>query len=114
MSIKGAAYRLIPLLKDTYWYVRKNAAGALVKLGKLGLNALIAYLEIDDKNAREMIVQTLEENGIVEQAILNLQSEDEVIKNESLKLVKALSEKGFNRYLENYRSTMPIIDELIG
>jgi HEAT repeat protein len=114
MSIKGAAYRLIPLLKDKYWYVRKNAAGALVKLGKLGLNALIAYLEIDDKNAREMIVQTLEENGIVEQAILNLQSGDEAIKNESLNLIKAVSEKGFNQYLENYRSTMPIIDKLIG
>ncbi len=114
MSIKGAAYRLVPLLKDKYWHVRKNAAGALVKLGKLGLNALIAYMEIDDKNAREMIVQTLEENGMVEQAIVNLQREDETIKNESFKLIKALSEKGFNQYLENYRSTMPVIEKLIG
>jgi HEAT repeat protein len=113
MSLKGAAYRLIPLLKDKNWFVRKNAAEALVKLGKLGIMTLLAYLDIDDRYARDMIIQTLEENGIVETAIRNLTAHDESEKKEALKIIRTVIGKGYRQYLNNFRSSNKIVKKML-
>jgi hypothetical protein len=113
MSLKGAAYRLIPLLKDKNWFVRKNAAEALVKLGKLGIMTLLAYLDIDDRYARDMIIQTLEENGIVEAAVGNLTAEDEKEKKEALKIIRTVIGKGYRQYLNNFRSSNEIVKKML-
>jgi HEAT repeat protein len=113
MSLKGAAYRLIPLLKDKNWFVRKNAAQALVKLGKLGIMTLLAYLDIDDRYARDMIIQTLEENGIVETAVRNLTAHDENEKKEALKIIRTVIGKGYREYLNNFRSSNEIVEKML-
>ncbi len=113
MSLKGAAYRLIPLLKDKNWFVRKNAAEALVKLGKLGIMTLLAYLDIDDRYARDMIVQTLEAHGVVETAIINLTAEDEREQNEAMKIIRTIIGKGYREYLNNFRSSNKIVQKML-
>lgn len=113
MCIKGAAYRLIPLLKDSNYYVRKNAANALVGLGKLGITAMLAYLDVDDRYARDMIVQTLIARGIVDNAIIDLDATDEKKRNEALILIKSIIRKGYIEYLRNFYTTHPTIGRLI-
>jgi len=102
MALKGSVWRLLPLIKDKNWYVRKNAAHALVKIGKIGIHTLITYLEIDDRYARDMIVQTLEEHGIVARAIQQLNSDVVQEKNEAVKIITALIQKGYTKYLKNF------------
>jgi HEAT repeat protein len=113
MCIKGAAYRLIPLLKDSNYYVRKNAANALVSLGKLGITAMLAYLDVDDRYARDMIVQTLIERGIVDNAMIDLDGADDKKRNEALILIKSLIRKGYTDYLRNFRTANSTIGRLI-
>lgn len=113
MCIKGAAYRLIPLLKDSNYYVRKNAANALVNLGKLGITAMLAYLDVDDRYARDMIVQTLIERGIVDNAMIDLDGADEKKKNDALILIKSLIRKGYTDYLRNFYTTNSTIGRLL-
>jgi len=113
MSLKGAAYRLIPLLKDSNFYVRKNAANALVSLGKLGITAILAYLDVNDRYARDMIAQTLIERGIVDRAIMDLEEKDEKKRNEAVMILKLFREKGYTDYLKNFCETNPFIGRLI-
>jgi hypothetical protein len=113
MSLKGAAYRLIPLLKDESWFVRKNAAQALLHLGKIGKMTLVGYLEIDDAFARDIIVHTLEENGIVEEAIENAEAADPVQQKEGRQILRALARKGYTKYLGNFEQSSTFVRDLI-
>ncbi len=113
MSLKGAAYRLIPLLKDSNFYVRRNAANALINLGKIGITATLAYLDVDDRYARDMIAQTLIERGIVDRAIREVDGADEKKRNEALILLKSLIRKGYTEYLKNFRTANPTVGRLI-
>ena len=113
MALKGASSRLIPLLSDKNWYVRKNAANALVKMGKLGIYTLLNYMNQEDRYARDMIVQTLEETGIVDKALLDSQSNDPNVKNDALYIIKMLIQHGYTKYLENYMDKIPHINDLL-
>jgi HEAT repeat protein len=113
MSLKGAAFRLIPLLRDENWYVRRNAAGALMGLGRLGIMTLVSYLEIDDVYARDVIVQTLEERGLVDQAMRDTRSRDEGRSKEGRQLLRALVQKGYTKYLRNFTKSDPVVRELL-
>ncbi|MFW6181238.1 MAG: HEAT repeat domain-containing protein, partial [Spirochaetota bacterium] len=48
MSLKGAVHRLLPLITDRSWHVRRNAVIALASLGRLGVTALVSSLDTDD------------------------------------------------------------------
>jgi HEAT repeat protein len=113
MSLKGAAYRLIPLLKDEHYHVRKNAAHALLGLGKLGIMTLVSYLEIDDTYARDAIVQTLEEYGVVDRALENATCDDPERRKQSRQILGALVQKGYTRYLSNYTESHALVHELL-
>jgi HEAT repeat protein len=113
MSLKGAAYRLIPLLKDNHFYVRKNAAQALLGLGQLGIMALVNYLEIDDVYARDAIVQALEEHGIVDRALNDADCLDEERRSQSQKILTAIVEKGYTLYLSNFTDSHPLVKKIL-
>ncbi|MFW6138412.1 MAG: HEAT repeat domain-containing protein [Spirochaetota bacterium] len=113
MSIKGAVYRLLPLLEDSNWFVRKNSAAALVRLGDIGIAALLAALETNDRYARDMVVQTLEENAVVENAVEKLSSTNPREYEKALELIKTLIKKGYTEYLNNFMRTSPEIRGLI-
>jgi HEAT repeat protein len=102
MAIKGAVSRLQPLLEDKNWYVRKNAANALVKLGKIGTYALLAFMNTDDKYAKDMIVHALEEEGIVEQAVFDMISGNNDKKRWAAEIIRTLLKNGYKKLLNNY------------
>jgi HEAT repeat protein len=113
MSLKGAAYRLIPLLKDENYYVRKNATRALIGLGQIGIMTLVSYLEIDDNYARDAIVQTLEEFAVVDRALEDATCDDPKRRRKSRQLLHAIVQKGYIRYLSNYTDSHPLVQELL-
>jgi HEAT repeat protein len=113
MSLKGAAYRLIPLLRDREYYVRRNAARALLGLGKLGIMTLVNYLEIDDVYARDAIVQTLEEFGVVDQALEGANGDDPVRQKQSEEILSAIVRKGYTKFLSNYVDTHQLVQKLL-
>jgi len=113
MSIKGAVYRLILLIDDKSFFVRRNACSALIKLGRIGIFALLSSLESEDRYSRDIIVQTLEESGILEDAIKNIQNKDEKKRNESLEIIKVLINKGYKEYLSNYHDSIDVINKLL-
>jgi len=113
MALKGAASRLIPLLNDKNWYVRKNAANALTKMGKLGIYTLLNYMKFNDKYAKDMIAQTLEETGIVDKALEDLKSDNPNVKKDAIYIIKILIQYGYTKYLENYKDKIPFINELL-
>ncbi len=108
MAIKGAVYRLIPLLNDKNWFVRKNAATAVAKMGKLGVHTLLNYLNQEDPFARDMIVQVLEENGIVDNAINDILYGNEREKRDAEYIIKILLNHGYTKYLSNFITYEPI------
>jgi HEAT repeat protein len=113
MSIKGASDRLVSLLTDESWYVRKNSAAALVKLGKLGIMGLFMALNSNDRYARDMVVQTLQEQGILEKIIRHLGSRDDDNLKVAYRVVRFLVKGGYKKYLENYRASYSLIDKLL-
>jgi HEAT repeat protein len=113
MSLKGAAYRLIPLLKDEHYYVRRNAARALLGLGQIGIMTLVSYLEIDDTYARDAIVQTLEEFAVVDHAMEDATCDDPERRKQSRQILRAIVQKGYTRYLSNYADSHPLVRELL-
>jgi len=113
MSLKGAAYRLIPLLKDKHYYVRRNAAQALLGLGQLGIMTLVSYLEIDDIYARDAIVQTLEEYDVVDRALEGAEGDDPERRKQSLQILRAIVGKGYTKYLANYSDSHPQVRKLL-
>ncbi len=113
MSLKGAAYRLIPLLKDKSYYVRRNAARAMLGLGQIGIMTLVSYLEIDDQYARDAIVQTLEEHAVVDRALEDATCDDPERRKQSRQILRAIVQKGYTRYLSNYTDSHPLVQELL-
>jgi len=113
MSLKGAAYRLIPLLKDESYYVRRNAARALLGLGQIGIMTLVSYLEIDDQYARDAIVQTLEEFAVVDRALEDATCNNPERRKQSRQILRAIVQKGYTRYLSNYTDSHPLVQELL-
>ncbi len=112
MALKGAVYRLIPLLNDKNWFVRKNAANAVVKMGKLGVHTLLNYLNQNDRFARDIIVQALEENGVVDRAVNDILSGNERAKSDGEFIIKMILAHGYVKYLENF-TKYPIIKSLL-
>jgi HEAT repeat protein len=113
MAIKGASDRLVSLLTDESWFVRKNSAAALVRLGKIGVMGLFIALNSDDRYARDMVVQTLQEQGILERIIAHLNSRDDDKLRVAYRVVKFLAKHGYKNFLENYRASYPLIEKLI-
>jgi len=113
MAIKGAVDRLAALLTDESWFVRKNSAAALVQLGSIGIMELINTLNGDDRYAKDMVVQTLQEQGVFERILRHLGGGDERRKKTAYRVVRFLSRKGYRNYLENYRDLFPVIEELL-
>ena len=113
MALKGASSRLVPLLNDKNWYVRKNAANALAKMGKLGIYTLLNYMSQNDKYARDMIAQTLEETGAVDRAIKNIKNDNPNIKKDAEYILKMLIQHGYTKYLENFSDEEPFIKEIL-
>ena len=113
MAIKGAADRLVSLLKDKSWFVRKNSAAALVRLGRIGIMGLFTALNSNDRYARDMVVQTLQEHGILESVMHHLGGRDEVRARVAYRVARFLAKRGYKNYLENYRSLYPMIAELL-
>jgi HEAT repeat protein len=113
MTIKGASDRLVSLLTDESWFVRKNAAAALVRLGKIGIMGLLNALNTDDRYARDMVVQTLQEQGILERIILHLKSRDNDKVKVAYRIVRYLAKHGYKKYLENYRESYHLIEKIV-
>jgi len=82
-------------------------------MGKLGIYTLLNYMNQKDKFARDMIAQTLEETGVVDKALVDIQSEDPKIKKDAEYIIKMLIQHGYVKYLENYKNQIPHVDELI-
>ncbi len=113
MAIKGASYRLVPLLKDPNWYVRKNTARSLVRLGLIGISALIDSIDSDDRFARDMSVQTLEENGIIEEMLAELTRKESKEAGLALKMIRLLITHGYFNYLKNFRDSCSILQSML-
>lgn len=113
MAIKGAIDRLISLLTDESWFVRKNSAAALVKLGRIGIMGLFTALNSDDRYARDMVVQTLQEHGILERIIGHLGGGNEVNLRVAYRIVKFLAKRGYRKFLDNYRGIYPLIEKIL-
>jgi len=113
MIIKGATQKLVELLGDGSWFVRRNAAAALIKLGKIGVAALIDALRTDDRYARDMVVQTLQENGIVDYIVKTLVDKDEQKRSNSAKIIQFLAARGYRKFLDNYRESNPVVDSIL-
>jgi len=113
MAIKGASDRLVSLLTDRSWFVRKNAAAALVKLGRIGIMGLFTALNSDDRYARDMVVQTLQEHGILERVIHHIGGKDSEKASVAYRVVRFLVKRGYKNFLDNYRSLHPAIERLL-
>jgi hypothetical protein len=84
-----------------------------VQLGRIGIMGLINTLNGDDRYARDMVVQTLQEQGILERILHHLGGGDERRKKTAYRVVRFLSRKGYRNYFENYRDLFPVIEELL-
>jgi len=113
MAIKGAIDRLISLLTDESWFVRKNSAAALVSLGRIGILGLFTALNSDDRYARDMVVQTLQEHGILERIISHFGGGNEENLRVAYRIVKFLAKRGYRKYLDNYRGLYPLIENIL-
>jgi len=104
MGLKGASYRLLPLLQDKNWWVRRNAAYALVNLGKIGIHTLLNFLETNDRYARDIIAHTLEESGVIEDSVMIITGNKSGDTKEAREILKALAAKGYTKFMENFAS----------
>ncbi|RKX97281.1 MAG: hypothetical protein DRP54_09260 [Spirochaetes bacterium] len=104
MGLKGASYRLLPLLQDKNWWVRRNAAYALVNLGKIGIHTLLNFLETSDRYARDIIAHALEESGIIEDSVMIITGNKSGDTQEAREILKALAAKGYTKFMENFTS----------
>lgn len=75
----------IPYLKmaahDKDWVVRSNAVRALGKFGLQGETALLSLLDREDNYARDAARTILEQQGFLDQHLLNLEKPDFAVKN---------------------------------
>ncbi len=113
MAIKGAAYRLVMLLKDSNWYVRKNAARSLSRLGLIGISALVDSLDSGDRFARDICVQTLEENGIIEEMLEELGRGESKKMELAAKMMRLLIKNGYLNYLQNFSSSNRVLQSMM-
>lgn len=60
-----------------------------------------------------MIVQTLEENGVVEQAVMDIMRGDSEKKGEASEIIWALVNKGYKEFLYNYSDSCEFIHTII-
>lgn len=114
MSLKGAVHRLLPLITDRSWHVRRNAVTTLASLGRLGVTALVSSLNTDDPYARDMIVRVLEERGIIENAVTDLANPSAGRRAEARNLVRLLLDHGYREYLCSLSGTSEALQRLIG
>ncbi len=113
MAIKGAVYRLVALLKDPNWYVRKNAAHSLSRLGLIGIIALIDGIGLDDRFARDMCVQTLEEHGIIEEMIEELDRGESKKSQLAAKMMRLLITNGYLNYIQNFSGSSVLLQLML-
>jgi HEAT repeat protein len=114
MSLKGAVHRLLPLITDHSWHVRRNAVTALASLGRLGVTALVSSLDADDRYARDMIVRVLEERGIIENAVADLVNPSAGRRAEVRNMVVLLLDRGYREYLCSLCADSEALERLIG
>lgn len=86
------APRLVQCLRDREWWVRQNAAAALREMGEEGEVPLIEALWDEDRFAREMAAQTLEEGSIVERIVEDMRENGE--NPEGYRVIRRLAEIG--------------------
>ena len=89
------------------------AAPAVAKDQNIGIMGLINTLNGDDSYAKDMVVQTLQEQGILERILRHLGSGDERNRSTAYRVVSFLTRKGYSNFIENYRNTFPVIEGLL-
>lgn len=77
-------------LTDEQWWVRANAAEALKAKGEPGHQALLSMLDSEDAYAREQAVFMLEESGVLDSYIDQLNSKKSDDRSRALKLITKL------------------------
>ena len=75
---------LCEALTDSEWWVRANAAEALKHKGEQGKDALVGMLDSSDTYASEQAVLMLQESGVLDTLISQLDSEEKAIRDRSL------------------------------
>jgi HEAT repeat protein len=77
-------------LTDAQWWVRANAAEALKAKGEPGHRALLGMLDSDDMYAREQAVFMLEESGVLDTYLDQLNSKKEEDRRQALAFIQKL------------------------
>ena len=74
---------------------------------------LVNYLEIEDSSARDVIVQALEEGGVVDRALKGSASGDPQERKLSRQILRAIVQKGYTKYISNFTSSHALARELL-
>jgi len=85
---------LLELLGDQNWWVRQNARVAIEHLGKKAHARLIRYLDTDDRFARNMVVEALENTGAVDDILKGLSGDETAARDAETTLARIASAGG--------------------
>ena len=85
---------LLELLGDRNWWVRQNARVAIEHLGKKAHARLIRYLDTNDRFARNMVVEALENTGAVDDILSDLGGDETAVRNAEATLARIAAAGG--------------------
>lgn len=98
---------LASALTDKEWWVRSNAAVALKGMGPRGEKALLSVLQLSDNYARHQAVLMLEESGVVEDYVEDLDSKQPSEREEAETMIRRLVKLGRIDYLGDLAREYP-------
>lgn len=94
------------LAADEEWWVRLNAAKALVNMGPEGEKALLELLQGEDRYARDRAAATLEAQGVTRRMVRQLAAPKR--RGERARtIVGAVARSGATKYLRDLAETLP-------
>ena len=102
-----AVLALASALTDKEWWVRSNSANALKHMGPRGQSALLSVLQITDTYARHQAVLMLQETGVIEDSVSELDSPQSEKKRSAEGLVRSLVKLGRVDFLGDLAKEYP-------
>jgi HEAT repeat protein len=109
---------LIGLLRDREWWVRVDAREAIEQIGPAAVDHLLRVLEDEDRFARNMAAEALENMGYVDAAVWDLTKGGEV-RQQALRILTAIRRaEGVPGLADKIRrvdrSLLPILERSLG
>lgn len=116
LRVPDSAPVLAAALRDPEWWVRANSAEALRSLGQRGFEQLEAMLVDDDTFASHQAVLMLEKEGLIEERLEGLVSEDEEQRQRARRVLELLLELERVAILEHLAKTHanPTLRDVLG